>query len=235
MRAFNITLSVIAALVLAGLLVYAYWLAYGLWAIALYAAMIVALPFSSLMHELGHMLAGAICKIKVIPKFKLFGNSYCEISPKGDKRLKARVYFTVKGGVIMNFLLFAVGIAGLQFGASWLGVLMPACAYLLILNDLPAEFADGKNDGMIFSDLLNETDEGRVLFAVLKAQAQLNGGKGIEELDENLLFDLPVIREDNPAFIALCELRCGYLKAKGDNGQAEKYRRRFEQLKDEYM
>lgn len=235
MKAFTITLSVLAALVLAGLLGYAYWLTYGLWAIALYAAMLVALPFSSLMHELGHMLAGAICKIKVKPKFKLFGNSYCEISPKGDKRLKARVYFTVKGGVIMNFLLFIVGIAGLQFGASWLGVLMPACAYLLILNDLPAEFADGKNDGMIFSDLLNETDEGRVLFAVLKAQAQLNGGKGIEVLDENLLFDLPVIREDNPAFIALCELRCEYLKAKGDMEQAEKYRRRFEQLKEEYM
>ena len=39
------------------------WLAYDLYALACYAAIILALPFCSLMHELGHMLFAAFVKI----------------------------------------------------------------------------------------------------------------------------------------------------------------------------
>lgn len=237
MRAFTITLSVSAALVFAGILGYSYWLFYGLWAIACYAGIILALPFSSLMHELGHMLIGAFCKIKVKPKFSIFGNSYCDISPKTDKKLGMRIFFTALGGILINLLLFASGLLGIYLGGYFrlLGVLMPACVYLLFMNIMPVEFADGKTDGLICNNLLNNTDDAKVMLAVLGMQAQINGGKDIAEIDSGLLFDLPQIREDDPSFIALCELRYKYCEAVGDTAEAEKYKTRFEQLKEEYM
>ena len=69
------------------------------------------------------------------------------------------------------------------------------------------------------------------MLAVLTVQAQVLKGKPIEEADEKLLFDLPVIREDDPAFISLTELRYEYFSAKGDAEQAEKYKSRLESLK----
>lgn len=84
--------------------------------------MIVALPFSSLMHELAHMLFGAICKIKAVPKFKLFGSSSCELIPKTDKNLKWRLIFTARGGLIINFLLFGLGIIALSVEAVRFGL-----------------------------------------------------------------------------------------------------------------
>ena len=56
-----------------------------------------------------------------------------------------------------------------------------------------------------------------------------------ENIDESLLFDLPQIAEDEEAFISLTELRYEYFKAVGDEEQAKKYKRRFEELKNEYI
>lgn len=237
MRALAITLSIAAALAFAGLLGYSYWLSFGLWTIACSAGMALALPLSSLLHELGHMLAGLICKIKVKPTFRLFGNSYCEIMPKTEKHLKSRVFFTAAGGIIINLLIFAIGILGIHLGGYFrlVGVLMPSSIYLVILNIIPAHLADGKTDGLVCNGILNDTDEAKVMLAVLGAQAHINGGKDISELDKSALFDLPQIREDDPSFIALCELRYEYERAAGNEAEAEKYRTRFEQLKEEYM
>lgn len=237
MRAFTITLSILLSLVFVGLLGYSYWFAYGLWAIACYAGIILALPLSSLMHELGHMFIGAMCKVRVKPHFSLFGNSYCDVMPKTDKNLKTRVFFTAMGGILMNLLLFALGLLGIYLGGYFriAGVVMPACTYLLLMNIMPAEFASGKTDGLILNNLLNNTDEAKVMLAVLGVQAQVLNGRPIGEVNENLLFDLPVIREDDPSFIALCELRYKYCEAVGNTAEAEKYKTRFEQLKEEYM
>lgn len=236
MKKFTVILSVTAAFVMAGLLGYSYWLRYGLWALAIYAAMILALPFQSLIHELGHMLVGAICKIKAVPQFKLFGSSSCKLIPKTDKKLRVRVFFTAIGGIAFNLLFFVLGLLALSFKVlpSWLALFMPASIYLVFLNEMPVEFASGKTDGMICNEILNNTDFAKVMLAVLAAQAQILNGKQIAEIDEKLLFDLPQIREDDPAFISLTELRYEYLSAKGDD-RAEAYRQRFERLKEEYL
>lgn len=239
MKTLAITVSILVSLVFAVLLGGAYWLAYGFWAIACYAGIILALPFASLMHELGHMLIGAICKIKVKPHFSLFGNSYCDIMPKTDKHLKARVYFTVIGGDFINLLLIAIAFTCVELGGTFpylpiVGVIIPANIYLLIMNSFSVKYASGKSDGYISNSILSNSDEAQVMLAVLAVQAQLLNGKPIEEVDENLLFDLPVIAEDDLSFIALCELRYKYYEATGNLAEAEKYKKRFEQLKEEY-
>lgn len=237
MKKFTIALAVIVALLFAGLLGWIYWLEYNLYALAVYAAMILALPFSSLMHELGHMLFGAICKIKAVPKFRLFGSSSCKLIPKTDKNLKWRLIFTAYGGLIINALLFILGIVALSINdvPVWLALFMPANIYLYVMNAMPVQFDSGKTDGLICLELINQTDGAKVMLAVLTVQAQVLKGKPIEEVDEQLLFGVPQIIESDESFIALTELRYEYFKAKGETDKAQQYKSRFEELKKEYL
>ncbi len=236
MKYFAAVISAIFAVVFAVLCGFVAWREYGLWVIAVSAAMVLSLPLSSLLHELGHILFGAICKIKAVPKFRLFGSSCCKLIPKTDKKLRVRLFFTALGGVLVNLAVPVVIIFIVRYTAApaWLIFLVPSNVYLLILNIFPAWFDSGKTDGLVCNDLLNNTDNAKVLLAVLTVQAQVLNGKPIEEVEEKLLFDLPQIREDDPAFISLSELRYEYFKAKGEEEKAELWKNRFEELKKEY-
>lgn len=229
--------SILAFVVLVGLYGTACWFDFGLWAIAVWVAMIAAIPLSSLLHELGHMLFGAISGIKTKPHFSLFGSSSCALMPKKDDKIKNRVIFTAYGGIAVNLLIAVVCMLLIYFKIApvWLSFLIPANMYLCMLNIMPAHFTSGKTDGLVISEILNDKDEAKVLLAVLTVQAQILGGKPIEEVDESLLFELPQIREDDQSFIALTELRYEYMKAKGNEEEAQKYKQRFEQLKEDYM
>ena len=237
MKYFTIAFSIFMAVAFAVICGALIWLEYELWALAAYAAMIIALPFSSIMHELGHMLFGAFVKIKAVPKFTVFGSSRCKLVPKTDKNLRFRLCFTTVGGLAVNFIFCIVGI--LPFFCEqlpyWLMVFLPASIYLFLMNCYPVVFANGKTDGLVCSDLLHNTDVGKVMLAVLTVQAQVLNGKPIEEVDEKLLFDLPQIQEDDQAFISLTELRYEYFKAKGDDDKAQLWKTRFEELKKEYL
>lgn len=204
------------------------WLEYDLWAIACYAAIFLALPFASLLHELGHILFGAICKIKAVPKFSLFGSSSVQLIPKTDKNLRPKLIFTAMGGLAVNFIIIVISSLPIYFKVlpAWVTVFLPSSVYLFMLN------LYGENtDGRVLSNLIGKSNEAKVMLAVLTVQAQVLKGKPVEEADEKLLFDLPVIREDDPAFISLTELRYEYFSAKGDAEQAEKYKSRLESLK----
>ncbi len=237
MKILATVLSTVFALVFAALCGFVVWQENGLWVIAVCVAMFLALPLSSLLHELGHMLFGAICKIKAVPKFNLFGSSCCKLFPKTDKKLRLRLFFTALGGVLVNLTIPVVILAVVRYtpAPAWLTFLVPSNVYILILNVVPAWFSSGKTDGLVCNDLLNNTDTAKVLLAVLTVQAQVLNGKPIEEVDESLLFGVPQIQEDDPAFISLTELRYEYFKAKGDEERAEQYKTRFEELKKEYL
>lgn len=230
-------LSVIFALATAVLCGFVAWRESGLWVIAVCVAMVLSLPASSLLHELGHMLFGAICKIKAVPKFSLFGSSCCNLIPKTDKKLRVRLFFTALGGVLVNLAVIIIISFVVRYtpAPAWLTFIVPSNVYLLILNIIPAWFNSGKTDGLVCNDMLNNTDNAKVLLAVLTVQAQVLGGKPIEEVDEKLLFDLPQIQEDDPAFISLAELRYEYFKAKGEEENTEIWQTRFEELKKEYL
>lgn len=211
---------------------------YGWWTVLIIVVAVILLPVSSVLHEVGHMLFGAIVKIKAVPSFKLFGSSSCKIIPRTDKNLKQRFIFTALGGLIINFLLLvfsviaAVDAVGLPF---WASAFFPSCWYLIALNVLPLTYNSGKTDVNVIWELAAKEPCAKVLLAVLTVQAQVLNGKPIEEVDEKLLFDLPQIQEDDQAFISLTELRYEYFKAKGDEEKAGLWKTRFEELKKEYM
>lgn len=234
MKVFAYVISVITFLALAGVYGTVCWFIYGLWAIAVWVAMIAAIPLFSLVHELGHMLFGAVCGIKTKPHFNLLGSSSCELMPKKDNNLKRRIVLTALGGIIANVIVFTVVIILINFDVLpiWCTFFIPANAYLAMLNVIPAYLDAGKTDGLIVQELINNEASAKVMLAVLTVQAQVLNGKPIEEVDEKLLFDLPVIREDDPAFISLTELRYEYFTAKGQTEQAEACKTRLEQLKE---
>lgn len=210
--------------------------------------MILSFPLSAILHELGHTLFGAAVKIKAVPDgtvsnylkqtfLNWWDASSCQIIPKTDKNLRGRIIFTAVGGIAVNAIFIILGIVALCVDAvpTELCALLPASFNLLALNALPFNLVDGKSDGRVILDLIKNSDEAQVMLAVLQAQAQILSGKPISELDENLLFNLPQIREDDASFISLTELRWQYYLAKGDTENAEKWRVRFEELKKEYL
>lgn len=235
MKKLNVFLAIVPVCVAVVCAVY-FWYEYELVSIALYFAMIFALPFCSLMHELGHMLFGALVGIKAVPKLSLFGSSSCKIVPKTEKRLKSKVFFTTMGGVFVNVLFIILGIVAMCADGCpmWLAVFMPASIWLYIINILPFKYSTGKTDGLVLTELAKNDDEAKVLIAVLTVQAQLLKGKNIAEVDKKLLFEQPQIMEDEPAFIALTQLRYEYYKSVGEEERANLYRTRYEDLKKEY-
>ena len=237
MKTFTCIISALTFVVLAGLYGVACWFDFGLWAIAVWVAMIAAIPLSSLLHELGHMLFGSFSGIKAKPHFNIFGSSSCALMPKKDSNIKTRVIVTAYGGIAVNFFIATLCIFLISFNIApvWLSFLIPANMYLCMLNIMPAHFSSGKTDGLVVEEIINGKDEAKVLLSVLTVQAQILNGKPVEEVDEALLFNLPQIREDDQSFIALTELRYEYMKAKGNEEEAQRYKERFNELKNEYM
>ena len=229
----NFVLAIVIAVLFSLACGFMLWSGYGIWALAAYAGIIVCFPLQYVFHELGHVVFGAICKIKVIPEFSFFRSDRCKILPKTDKRLKPRIVITSLGGLIVNLILGIFGfLAFSKLIPLWLCVFLPSSAYILEINANRTNGASGKTDMDICFELLSGSDEGKVLLAVLTVQAQLNCGKRITEIDEALLFNVPQIREDDESFIALTELRYEYVKARDGEETAKPYKDRFEMLKE---
>ncbi len=197
----------------------------------------VSLPVATALHEAGHVIFGALVKIKASPELNFINSSSCKIIPYTDKNLKGKIIFTSSGGLVINALCVILG--GLAFVLDGIpaeiSAIIPASFYLLFLNAMPFVYAGGKTDGLVIYGFCKESDPAKVMLAVLTVQAQALKGKPIADVDENLLFDLPQIQEDDESFIALTELRYEYFKAKNDGDQAEFYKNRFEELKNTYL
>ncbi|MDE7440453.1 MAG: hypothetical protein K2N23_08105 [Clostridia bacterium] len=214
-------------------------------AVAVGIIMVFSFPLSAILHELGHTLFSAMVKIKAVPDnnflketfLNWLGASSCKIIPKTENSLRARIIFTATGGTAVNLIFIVLGIVALCVHAVPTGLcaLLPASFHLLALNALPLNLDNGKSDGEIILELLKNKDEAKVMLAVLKIQAYVLSGKPISEIDEKLLFEVPQIREDDLSFISLCELRYEYFTAKGDTSNAEKWRTRLEDLKQQYL
>ena len=225
-----IAISALAAAVAVG--VFAVF-GYGWRGILVIVGIIIAFPVSDLLHESGHVIFGLFAKIKAVPQIRLFYPSYCKLIPLTDRGLKGRVVAVSLGGIALNAVLLAIGVCGffIDLFPLWLTAVIPANLYLLLLNAFPLYLPQGKTDGAVVSELIRGDANAEVMLAVLKVQAQLLKGKKIEEVEENLLFGLPVVCEDEPAFISLTELRYEFFKAKGETEKAEDCKKRLEELK----
>ncbi len=192
------------------------------------------------VHELGHFVLGLFsgmrAKLTLRSFLPLVRAPSVEIVPKKEDKIKSRLIVTALGGVIFNFIFIVLGLVALFVPQVPIWISPIAIWHMSIFFDnvIPITYGTGKTDGLVISELLRNSPESRVMLAVLKVQAHVLSGKPIAGADKNLLFSLPQIAEDDPAFISLTELRAEYCAAVGDTENAEKYRARFEQLRKEY-
>lgn len=202
---------------------------------------VISMVTAGVFHELGHAFFGLFTglrgKLTKNSVFSLFKPLSVGLMPKTDKNLKGRLIATSLGGLFINLLFIILGVLSLAVPQIpvWISGIAVGHVTIFVDNALPAEYASGKTDGLVVSELINNDPEAQVTLAVLAVHAHLLSGKSIETVDKSLLFDLPQIREDDPSFISLTALRAGYCRATGDAENAEKYRARFEQLKAEYI
>ena len=194
-------------------------------------------PLAAQLHELGHKLFGLFVKMDVkLGKFALFSPSSCTVMPKSSKNIRRSFIVTACGGIAVNFVFAAAGIA-LMCCANEASIglfVAPSSLYLLIINAVPTGSGEGATDMRMILDAAKNTEEWQVLERVLTIQGRLYEGTPIEDIEEDLFFSVPQIAEDEPAFIMLVSLRADYYAAKGDGKSAEKWSARLRQLIDDY-
>ncbi len=211
---------------------------YGLWQMLVYLlACILFFPVASLLHELGHMLFGAVCGMRVkLSKTALFCPSGCAVRPLRSTAVRTRFILTALGGLILNFVFAAVGMGFLfaSGGLLWISLAAPSSFYLFMINVLPLNYAAGDTDMLLAVQAIKNTAEWQVLGRVLKIQGMLAEGKNIADIEESYFYSVPQIAEYEPAFIMLVSLRADYYAAKGEEAKAQECKQRLEGLLREY-
>lgn len=243
-RALRITANVVWALCVAAVVAYYCHAAVSsdnpgiLWFAVFF---VVSFVTASPVHELGHfffgLLSGMRAKLTARSFLPTFGANEVQIVPRRTDKIRSRLTVTALGGLAFNLIFVILGVCALFVPQLpiWLSGISVWHLSLFLDNAFPIEHRTGRSDGLVISELIKNTPEAQVMSAVLAAQAHVLSGKPIEALDRSLLFGLPQIREDDPAFISLCELRAMYLKAAGEEEEAKKEQARFEELKEQYL
>lgn len=193
-------------------------------------------PLNVLVHEMGHLLVGLLCGMKFATvrvghlvfvrdhgkfscRFSLSNGTAGETAfyPTSSRRVKGRFLLTSLGGAMFNFIYAAV-FGALYFVLPRTSAILffeyfaPLSLYEGIMALLPVELLPGKTDGAVIMGLLKSNAEEAVALRVLTAQGMLHR-KTFCELPKELLFDVPIVREDLPAYHALLILRVQYLLA----------------------
>lgn len=207
--------------------------------LAFLAAVVLRIPAA--VHEVGHLLFGWIAGMKFVGvtlsylriaggKVKLV-NPDCagetEMIPRNGAHVRAKTFAFALGGPLLCCLVGGIFLALyflLPYHIGWLfGALMSIfILYEGLIALYPAELPAGKTDGAVLLGLLRRAPEEEVMLRVLTAQGILQRGT-YSDIDRDLLFSAPVVREDLPAFHALLLLQYYYLKEAGDEaGAAER-------------
>lgn len=190
-------------------------------------------PLASLLHELGHIICGKLCGMRVkLVKNGIFRPSGCSVLPERPGNMRARLVFTALGGLIVNFVFAVVGM-GMLFAdgvALYFSFFAPASFYLFMINVLPVTYSGGDTDMLLALQAIKNTDVWKVLGRVLEIQGMITAGTPIEGIEEDLFFSVPQIAEYEPAFIMLVSLRADYYAARGDEENAKKWGDRLESI-----
>lgn len=193
-------------------------------------------PLASLLHELGHIICGKLCGMRVkLVKNGVFRPSGCSVLPERPGNMRARFVFTALGGLIVNFVFAVVGM-GLLFAdgvALYFSFFTPASFYLFMINVLPVTYASGDTDMLLALQAIKNTDVWKVLGRVLEIQGMITAGTPIEGIEEDLFFSVPQIAEYEPAFIMLVSLRADYYAARGEEENAKKWSDRLESINND--
>ncbi len=214
-------------------------------------AIILRIPV--LIHELGHLVFGWFSGFKVqavslglvrITRSGVSFNGYSSVAgatemlPRSGKNMRARFFILTLGGALFNFIVGGALLAlylCLPYHEAFLfcGMLALFSVYEGLRALFPVRLPAGKTDGAVAVGLIKKAPEEEIALRVLKAQGVLVCGK-FSDLSRDLLFQTPVVREDDPAFIALLFLRMQFLLYHGEEIAANEVLARLEDL-GEYM
>lgn len=227
-----------------------YWVAIGALAALLF------LPLHVLVHEMGHLLFGLAAgmrfhsvrvglvrisrergKLRIRSADSSRAAGEADFYPTSAKGVRTRFSLTALGGALLN-LIYAGTLAALYFTLPYHPALLffalfaPFNLYEGVMALYPAELSAGNTDGMVILGLLKKSPEAIVTLNVLTAQGILYEGT-FADIPRQFLFDVPVVREDLPAFAALLQLRWRYAVLKGAYTDAMKALSRLETLYEE--
>lgn len=201
-----------------------------------------------LVHECGHLFFGMCAHMKPVSLrvgWLLFEGKKVRFAfspvagetqflPIGEKNVRRRIIATSLGGAVFNFIygiVFLILFFALPYHPALLFFELFAPLHLFegFCAMLPAELNAGRTDGEFVRLLQNNAPEAQVVIAVLTVQGILFH-ETFDGVDEGILFGLPVVREDDPAFLSLLHLRWQYLMWKGETERAGKELFRLEEL-----
>ncbi len=209
-----------------------------------------ALRLTAVVHELGHLVFGAFAGMKCVSvtlsyfrigggKIRPVNPAYAgaiEAFPRNGNHVRGKFFALAVGGAVVNLIVGGVLLAlyfalPLHPATVFCGMLAPFMIYEGCAALIPAELPAGKTDGAILLGLMKKTPEEEVMLRVLAAQGILYRGS-FSDIPRPLLFDVPVVREDLPAFAALILLRTQYLLFEGNREEAEETLVRLDEIED---
>ena len=208
------------------------WRYYLSFALALVA--LILLPVNAFVHEVGHLAFGWLAGMKFssvrfgrlrvyrmgkhiharfLRRSEVVGSS--EMFPKNANKMRGKTVFYALGGGAFNVLyaaafltcFFLVPISPLLF---FFQLFVPLNLFEGLMSFYPADTPTGKTDGRLVKDLIKGESSAIVTLRVLTAQGLLHRGT-FDQIDEGILFDVPVVREDDPSYPALLQLQYSYL------------------------
>ncbi|MBO4251985.1 MAG: hypothetical protein J5911_04935 [Clostridia bacterium] len=209
---------------------------------------VVAGFFSTLCHELGHLVSGKINgfafismtvwffkwskeRNKIVFDFVMVGEEAgcTEMAPESVDNLPERLKKMTLGGLFATLIPIAVGIIpffiaqklSLFLFVVW-AMFLPIGIYCFFGNALPISSGGAGNDGRVLYGLKKMDDDTKVIINLLKIQSELFNGKMPAEIDEKYYFDLPQLAEDDLNFIILLFSRYDYYLDKKDYEGAKK-------------
>ncbi len=211
-------------------------------------AVAVLLPLNLIVHELGHTFFGLIAGLRPvcvqIGYFTIYrggvrlslNNDVSGMSAllaRNRKNLREKMITAAIGGMVFNFLYVAITLP------LWFCLPSPATLFFALLAPInlyeglaalfPIQRQSGATDGALFVGLVKKQPFAEVMLGVLKAQSALVTGT-FAGVKREWLFGVPVIREDDPLFSALTQLRWQYLFSKNDEKGAIAQLRRLDDI-----
>lgn len=212
------------------------------------------------IHEIGHLIAGRIHKMKVA-EIRFFFFDFKKINgkihfsftsklstagetvmvPVGTENMLKRYKGVALGGIMGSLVWALIGIAGMAVvdyvpavAYAFTSMVLPIAVYNLLSNAMPMFIDGAMNDGAVVDGARKKTDTVAVAARMLEVEAELYAGKTYGEIDKSVFFDLPQLPEDDLMYTVLLSNRYNYYLDSGDTENALKTSDRLYSLL-EYM
>ncbi len=206
--------------------------------------MAVGLIVSPIVHELGHVVFGALAKMDCVYVkcfcFKIyikngkkrlgfaspFAADQTQMLPKMGGNMRKRAMRYILGGQIFSgvfFILLLITVIVVTLFVQpiyFLWSIISYAGYLFLLNLLPFEYASGKTDIRIYQGLRRGEAAEKIMLTAMEIQGRLYEGYSFAEIDERYYLDLPLLPEDEPLFAVIMDLRYRYYLEKNDYDKA---------------